>query len=133
MVDGSKRGDVVNKKIEKGRLEIIGGIGNERTLSADNLSGSLSVVSNQSPVDETSITDIGIIGVLSDSRDDLLDKIHGVGVVQEELDGSGEERELDASRLLLEAIDEGLQELIRVINTVSVPIDERSASSHTHQ
>lgn len=122
MVDAGQAGDVADQLVQQGRLDQVGLLGDERLLRQNNFLSSGRVRGEQTPVNEASVAEIWILAVLRGERQDLLDQLLGVrGSLEEQLDDAGEQLELDLAVLVVEVVEEGLEQLVCVVDPLRTP------------
>jgi len=122
VVDAGQAGDVADQLVQQGRLDQVGLLGDERLLRQNNFLSSGRVRGEQTPVNEASVAEIWILAVLRGERQDLLDQLLGVrGSLEEQLDDAGEQLELDLAVLVVEVVEEGLEQLVCVVDPLRTP------------
>ena len=72
MVDTGQARDVTNQLVQESGLQQVSLLSYERLLSENNILGSSRVSAQQSPVDESSVSQIRILTLLSGQRQDLI-------------------------------------------------------------
>ena len=72
MVDTGQARDVTDQLVQESGLQQVSLLSYERLLSEDNILGSSRVSAQQSPVDESSVSQIRILTLLSGQRQDLI-------------------------------------------------------------
>ena len=72
MVDTGQARDVTDQLVQESGLQQVSLLSYERLLSENNILGSSRVSAQQSPVDESSVSQIRILTLLSGQRQDLI-------------------------------------------------------------
>mmetsp|Transcript_26828 Transcript_26828/g.56647 ORF Transcript_26828/g.56647 Transcript_26828/m.56647 type:complete len:480 (+) Transcript_26828:733-2172(+) len=121
VIDARKRGNLPNKNIQQIGFQSEGVILNDRLVTQYNKLGSLRICGEQPPINESTITQIGIVTLLCGQIQYPLDHIlRLLGIFKEALDRGSEKLELHGGIFLLECFEEGIKEFVGVINAFSV-------------
>lgn len=90
-------------------------------MAHDDLAGGGRVRGQQAPVHVTSVAEVGVVCLLGAPLEDLRDELLALGwSLDEELDGCGEESQLNFDSLVVESSQIILQEAVRVLNAIRV-------------
>jgi hypothetical protein len=129
VVHGGEGGDVGDEVVEEALVELGGAVSDEGLLGEHDCLGCLRVSGEETPVNETTISEIysamlgrrgakkgegltWVVALLGGQVEHLL--YHALGIswsLQEKLDNSSEKLELHLSVLILEVLEEGSQQL----------------------
>eukprot|EP00968_Pinguiococcus_pyrenoidosus_P010320 scaffold805_cov251-Pinguiococcus_pyrenoidosus.AAC.5 len=125
VVHGAERRELRDHLVEEARLQSEGVVGDGRLLREHHGAGRVRVGAEQAPVDEATVTEIRVVGLFRGHREHALHELlRLLRVLQEELHRGGEQLELHAGRLLVEGLEEGLHELIGVVDALGVLADD---------
>mmetsp|Transcript_27540 Transcript_27540/g.42340 ORF Transcript_27540/g.42340 Transcript_27540/m.42340 type:complete len:304 (+) Transcript_27540:996-1907(+) len=121
MVDGRKSCNLTNKNVKQGWFKTECIIFDDGLVTQDYHLGSFWVGRQETPVDETTVTQIGVVTFFGCHIEYTLDHVLGIfWVLQKALDGSSEQLQLNCRILFFERFQEGIQKFISVVNTFSV-------------
>ena len=125
LVDDGERGQVGDEQVEQRGLHALGRVADHRVLRQHDVRRRLGVGGQQTPVDVAAVANVGVVAVLRDGVQDVLHQVLRVaGTHQEQLHRGGQQRQLHVWRLVVEAVEEGLQQLVGVVDTVGVLADD---------
>ena len=121
VVDGTEGCNLADKDIEQMRLELVSIILDDRLVTKNNELCSLGIRRQKTPVDETKVTEIGIVGLLGGEIEDALDHVLSIlGILEEALHGGREQPKLNGRVLLLECLQEAIEKLVGIVNALGI-------------
>ena len=125
VVDGTEGGNLADEDIEQVRLKPVCIILDDGLVTKNNELGSLGISRQKTPVDETTVTEVGVVGLLRGKIEDTLHHVLSVlWILQEALDGGREQLELDGGIFLFERFKEGIEQLVGIVNALGVLADD---------
>mmetsp|Transcript_12023 Transcript_12023/g.35567 ORF Transcript_12023/g.35567 Transcript_12023/m.35567 type:complete len:610 (-) Transcript_12023:1065-2894(-) len=125
VVDGGEGGEVRDELVEHGRVEREGVVVDVWLLGEHDLLGGLGVGREQAPVDVAAVAQVGVVRVLRREREHVLHHLLRLRrPLEEELDRGGEHLQLDGGGLIVERLEEGLEQLVRVVDPLRVLADD---------
>ena len=102
-------------------LEAVGVVLDDGLVSEDDELRGLGICGQEPPVDEATIAEIRVVRFLGRQIEHALDHVlRLLRVLEEALDGGREELKLDRRVLLLKGLEEGVKELVGVVDTFGV-------------
>mmetsp|Transcript_9481 Transcript_9481/g.18170 ORF Transcript_9481/g.18170 Transcript_9481/m.18170 type:complete len:426 (-) Transcript_9481:1406-2683(-) len=121
VINRRESGDLSNQDIEQRRIQFECIILNNGLVTQDNHLGGLGVGRQQTPVNETTVPQIGIVGFFRCQIQNTLDHVLRVlRILEKTLDRSREQLQLNRRVFLFERFQKGIEQLIGVINTFCV-------------
>mmetsp|Transcript_15997 Transcript_15997/g.41525 ORF Transcript_15997/g.41525 Transcript_15997/m.41525 type:complete len:1014 (+) Transcript_15997:689-3730(+) len=126
VVHRGQRADVLEQLLEESGIQVVRVVVDDRLVRKDHLLRGLRVCGQQAPVDVGAVPQVRVVGLLRGVAEHQLDHLLRPlrGLLQEQLHRGCEQLQLHAADLLGERLEEGLEQLICIVDALRVLADD---------
>mmetsp|Transcript_41246 Transcript_41246/g.129581 ORF Transcript_41246/g.129581 Transcript_41246/m.129581 type:complete len:361 (+) Transcript_41246:469-1551(+) len=125
VVDGSEVGEIPDEIFEESSFDQVRVVFNSWLVCQDNRLGCLRVGGEQTPVHVPAVSHVWVVRLMSDKREHALNHLlRDLRAFQEELHSRSEKLKLHCRRLFRETLEETVEQLARVVNSLSILADD---------